>query len=418
MERETKNIEYKQTLTQSYLKTVSAFANYGGGKIYFGISDQGETVGLDDPVKAALNMENQINDNIRPHPDFEIEVREDNTVILSVKKGKDTPYCYRGKAYKRNDSSTIEVTPFEYKNLVLKGKNMTFDELPAEEANLTFTTFEQIFYERSGIPTRFPDTWITLGLYNVESVYNNAALLLSDQNSFPGIDVVFYGENRNIIRRRERLENKSVIDLIEDCIHLFESEYTYETVDRLYRIVKERISVQCFREAITNAVVHREWQISSFIKAEFFPDHVTITSPGGLPDGFGPEDYLSDSHISLPRNTLLAMVFLRLGLIESLGSGIPQIRAVYASSFLKPEFRITDNMISVTLPELDAVPELTEEQSQIYHLIRQSGSISPSELQTLTGMTKSMIQRTLKTLLDLNIVFKTGKVRSVRYKIR
>ncbi len=112
------------------------------------------------------------------------------------------------------------------------------------------------------------------------------------------------------------------------------------------------------------------------------------------------------------------MVFLRLGLIESLGSGIPQIRAVYASSFLKPEFRITDNMISVTLPELDAMPELTEEQSQIYHLIRQSGSISPSELQALTGMTKSMIQRTLKTLLDLNIVFKTGKARSVRYKIR
>ncbi len=95
MEHEGKYLEYKETVSRTYLKTVSAFANYGPGTIIFGITDDFQTVGVADPLRTALDIENQINDNIIPGPDYSLAIREDNTIALTVNKGKNTPYCYK-----------------------------------------------------------------------------------------------------------------------------------------------------------------------------------------------------------------------------------------------------------------------------------------------------------------------------------
>ena len=69
IERESSDLEYKEIISNSFLKTVSAFANYSGGKIIFGINDNGETVGLaGDLIQHCLSIENMINDNLRPVP--------------------------------------------------------------------------------------------------------------------------------------------------------------------------------------------------------------------------------------------------------------------------------------------------------------------------------------------------------------
>lgn len=418
MKRETRNIEYKRDLTKSYLKAVSAYANYGTGKIYFGITDDGKRTGMASPEKNVLDLENQINDNIHPRPSFSFEIDQDNVIVLTVQKGYETPYCYHGKAYKRNDSSTVEVTSLEYKNLVLKGLNLTFTEIPAETENLTFRTFEQAFADRFGIPARFPDTYLTLGLYSPEGGYNNGAFLLSDQNSLSGIDVVMYGEDRSVIRKRHTLEGKSVLDLIDECLNLFEAEYTYEAVEGLYRIVKEQIPEDGFREVIVNAVVHREWQIPAHIKVEFFADRVTVTSPGGLPKGLSENELLSDHHISIARNTALAIVFLQLGLIEKLGTGIPKINRIYEQSSQKPVFQITDNMVSITLPQIESRLPLSREQKQVYNLIGMNQPVSSSQLLEKVNVSKSTLTRILNSLVEDHLIERTGRGRSVRYTIK
>ena len=73
--RESKIMEYKKNITNTFLKTVSAYSNYGRGQIKFGISDIGEIVGINEPQKACLNIENKINDSISPKPDFVIKGR-------------------------------------------------------------------------------------------------------------------------------------------------------------------------------------------------------------------------------------------------------------------------------------------------------------------------------------------------------
>lgn len=123
--RETRIIEFKETITNTFLKTVSAFSNYNGGEIYFGIDDNGNVKGIADVKQSCLDIENKINDSISPQPDYTLEIQNDSTIKLTVKSGIHKPYLYKSKAYKRNDTATIEVDTFEFPRLILKGKNVS-----------------------------------------------------------------------------------------------------------------------------------------------------------------------------------------------------------------------------------------------------------------------------------------------------
>ena len=128
--RETRILEFKETITNTFLKTVSAFSNYNGGTILFGVDDNGNVKGLPDVKQACLDIENKINDSISPQPNYTLEIQNNNqTIKLTVKSGLQKPYLYKSKAYKRNDTATIEVDTLEFSRLVLDGKNISFEEL-------------------------------------------------------------------------------------------------------------------------------------------------------------------------------------------------------------------------------------------------------------------------------------------------
>ena len=108
--KENKTLEYKSEVTNSFLKTVSAYANFSTGIIKFGVLDNGETCGIDSPEQTCLDIENKINDSINPKPEYSLSInRRNNTITLTVSEGKHKPYLYKGKAYKRSDTATVEV---------------------------------------------------------------------------------------------------------------------------------------------------------------------------------------------------------------------------------------------------------------------------------------------------------------------
>ena len=128
--RETRTLEFKETITNTFLKTVSAFSNYDGGTIVFGIDDDGKIKGLADAKQSCLDIENKINDSISPQPNYTLEIQNnDQTIKLTVKSGLQKPYLYKSKAYKRNDTATIEVDTLEFSRLILEGQNIRFEEL-------------------------------------------------------------------------------------------------------------------------------------------------------------------------------------------------------------------------------------------------------------------------------------------------
>ena len=314
--KETRRMEFKSEISDTFLKTVSAFANYDGGRILFGYDDNGKAVGLEDPEQACLNIENKINDSIRPQPDYELSIQESSrTVVLTVKAGPNKPYTYRSKAYRRKDTATIEVDELELARLVLQGKNIDYEELPAENQKLTFVFLEKKAKEEIGIETLSRDVLKTLNLYSDTQGYNRAAELLADKNEYPGIDIARFGDDINTILKRKTIQHQSVLHELEKAISIFRDYYQYEEIKGIYRQNIELIPETAFREAVANGLMHRTWDVNAQIRVLMFDDRVEITWPGGLPAGLPEEEYLK-GNVSVLRNPILGNIFYRLHLVE------------------------------------------------------------------------------------------------------
>ena len=416
--RETRILEFKETITNTFLKTVSAFSNYNGGTILFGVDDDGNVKGLSDVKQACLDIENKINDSISPQPNYTLEIQnDDQTIKLTVKGGLQKPYLYKAKAYKRNDTATIEVDTLEFSRLVLEGKNISFEELPCKDQKLSFEILHRKLKENIQIETFNLDTLKTLNLYDNVKGFNNAAGLLADKNHFPGIDIVKFGENISIIQKRETFENISVLDAYEKALTVFIDYYQYEVIKGVERKIIEKIPEAVFREAIANALIHRVWDIDSHIRVSLFDDRIEIVSPGGLPVGITAEEYLSGK-LSVLRNRNLANVFYRLRLVEIFGTGIIRIKQLYAESLRKPDFEVSENAIKIVLPIFETNVNLTEDEKVIYKFLSKTMLKPISEIAPYVPFGKSKTTQLLKTMGEKGVVAVEGKGRGTKYIIK
>ena len=159
-------------------------------------------------------------------------------------------YLYKSKAYKRNDTATIEVDTLEFSRLVLDGRNISFEELPCKDQQLSFEFLHRKLKENIQIETFNLDTLKTLNLYNSVNGFNNAAGLLADKNHFSGIDIVKFGENISIIQKRVTFENVSVLEVYERALIVFRDYYQYEIIQGADRKMMEKIPEAAFRVAI------------------------------------------------------------------------------------------------------------------------------------------------------------------------
>ena len=416
--RETRTMEFKETITNTFLKTVSAFSNYDGGVILFGVDDEGNSKGLSDVKQSCLDIENKINDSISPQPDYKLETQNNDKIIkLTVQSGAQKPYLYRSKAYKRNDTATIEVDTQEFSRLVLEGKNIRFEELPCKDQNLTFQILQRKLKEHIQIETFSQDTLKTLNLYDNANGYNNAAGLLADQNHFPGIDMVRFGENISIIQKRVTFENRSILEVYEKAIEIFRDYYQYEEIKGADRKKIEKIPEAAFREAIANGLIHRIWDVESQIRVLMFEDRIEVVSPGGLPAGITKDEYLSGK-LSVLRNRNLANVFYRLGFVEIFGTGIMRIRQLYEKSLRKPEFEVSENAIQIVLPVWESNLDLTEDEKMIYGILNKNRVKSMGEIAPYVSFGRSKTTKLLKEMEEKGIITVEGKGRSTKYSIK
>lgn len=416
--RETRTTEFKETITNTFLKTVSAFSNYDGGEIFFGIDDNGNIKGLSDVKQACLDIENKINDSITPQPDYTLELQNnDRTIKLAVKSGLQKPYLYKSKAYKRNDTATIEVDTLELSRLILAGKNIRFEELPCEDQELTFDTLCQKLKECIQIETFNQDTLKTLNLYNSTAGYNNAAGILADKNHFPGIDMVKFGESISVIHKRATFDHISILAVYEKVSEVFKDYYQYEEIQGIERKKAEKIPEAAFREAIANALIHRAWDVESQIKVSMFDDRIEIISPGGLPSGITEDEYLSGK-LSVLRNRNLANVFYRLGFVEIFGTGITRIKQLYEEGLKQPDFEVSENTIKIVLPIFEKNLNLTEDERKIYKILSKTMLKSISEIAPYTPFGKSKTTQLLKEMGKKGVVKIEGKGRGTKYAIK
>lgn len=302
------------------------------------------------------------------------------------------------------------------KRLILKTLHLTFDALKSVQdlKDSSFSKLETALQEKVGISSLTNDTLKTLGLVSLEGELMNAGALLADINSFPGVDMARFGKNISEILDRETLAGMSILDQYDKAVSTFKRYYQYERIEGFYRNLHERIPEAAFREALANALVHRNWDNNAHIRIEMHDDKVVISSPGGLVEGITEEEYLTGD-VSVLRNPLVANVFFRLNLIESFGTGVRRIRECYANTPMAPVFRVSTNVIVVELPVVDTRADLSEDELAVMALCKNEGPLTRQAIENETGFGKDKVLTLLEKVIDAGYVKKVGTGRSTRY---
>lgn len=343
-----------------------------------------------------------------------MEINADNTIILQVHKGPYTPYLYKGKAYKRNDSATTEIDRLELNRLVLEGINETYEEQQSSKQDLSFVQLEKELSEKLGNGKITADILRTLGLF-ANGKYNNAAALVADENQHMGIDIIRYGNNINELMDRQTDDNISILNMYHQAVLMYQKYYCYEKIEGSKRIPKEAVPQAAFREALANALVHKLWDVNSRIKISLLHDKIEIVSPGGLPSGISEDEYLN-GQISFLRNPIIGNIFFRLGYIEMFGSGIKRIKEAYKDSLSKPEFKLYDNSISVILPTTDIEVKLTDDEQTVLNLLTSSSQkLSRLKIEETAKFSKPKAIRILNSLCTKGLIQKNGSGPNTKY---
>ena len=417
---ESINLELKENYSRSYLKTVSAFANERNGQIIFGVADDGVVVGVDDDTALRLQIENAILNNFSPVPDFTLKtkvIEDKKIVILSVTRGTEVPYFYQEKAYMRLDTSTFVADSFRMRRWFQELYHVKFEEVLVDNDDLRFNILESALKEKVKISTVTEDTLVTLGLKS-DGKFTNAGRLLADENSYGfGVDIVKYGRNYSEFVKRLRMTNQSIIKQYEDAMAFFDLYYhDYEVVYQGERVKRTRIPRDAFREALANAIVHRDYQMNGNIQIEFWDSHIKLTSPGGLTNEITAEQYLN-GNISLPRNATIANIFYRLKIIETMGTGIGRIKHEYRTFGQPPKFDLAPNLIEITLPVIDYdKKEIIDSRHADVIEMLVDGPCTRAEIQERLMLSASSVKNLLNDLLEQDKIERFGSGRATKYR--
>ncbi len=369
---ENSNIDFKEKLEvnkpKSWLKSVSAFANCSGGILLFGVRDKDRMpVGLEDVNFTSEKISELINAKIVPLPRYELNsFKEDNKDFLEVNvgDGPKTPYYYEGdgrkEAFIRAGNETIPAPKHILDNLILKGQNNTFDELPSKYniSDVSFTLLSASLKKETGKEVNCDKDYISLELMTPDNKVTNAGLLLSDQ----GLLVqsrIFCTRWKGLVKGStlgDALDDKeytgSIISLLTNAETFVKnnSRLSWE-IQGLKRVEKEDYPLRAVREAIVNAIIHRDYQIvGSEIHIDMFDDRLEITSPGGMMDGSFVQNLDIRKISSMRRNRIISDIFNRLNYMERRGSGLVRILSSYDDCDIKPIFSSNNSSFTVTFP--------------------------------------------------------------------
>lgn len=428
MNIETENIEFKSQFTEDIYKEVIAFANTDGGIVYVGIDNNGNAVGLTDVDQEYTRITNGIRDAIMPDVTMFVRftIQENKVVRIMVSEGTNKPYYLKGKGlkpsgvYVRQGTSSVPASPEQIRQMIKESDGDTFEEMRSMEQELTFEAAQRAFslYGVEWGAEKYRSLGIT---QKKDGIYTNLALLLSDQCAHTTKIAVFSDDARTVFRDSKEFTG-SIFKQFEDAVnYLALCNKTSSVIKGVIRTDKQDYPEEAIREALLNAIVHRDYSFSGSIIINVTDNRMEFISLGGLLPGLSPDDIRSG--ISQPRNKNLAEVFHRLRLIESYGTGIRRIFNLYADCPEQPKIEVTPNTFKIVLPNMNAVAAaapkqaspVTAQMQKVLDYISEHGQITDEEVQTLLEIKKTRAFDLMKQLRNMGLVQMIGRGAGKKY---
>lgn len=438
MQFENENIEFKSQMLEGLYKEVIAFANTDGGIVYVGIDDQGNITGIDQIDDTYTRITNGIRDAIQPDVTMFVRyVLQENEVIrIEVGEGSDKPYYLKAKGLKpsgvfvRQGAASVPASPEQIRQMIKGSDGDIFEnmrsiqqELSFEEAKAAFSKYKVDFSE---------DKYIALGIRNLhDDQYTNLAWILSDQCQHT-TKIAVFGDDENTQFKDAKEFGGSIFRQLEDSFsYLKLCNRTTASFNGLERIEKADYPEEALREALLNALIHRDYSFSGSIIINVNESCIEFISIGGLVPGLSTDDIRNG--ISQPRNRNLAEIFHRLRLIESYGTGIRKIYHKYQDCAVQPRIEATSNSFKFVLPNKNNSEVLEQKETieterpkvtlspqmkTVIDYLAEYGEMSDEELQELLNIKRTRSYLLTRQMEEAGLIEITGRGVTKRYRLK
>ena len=419
MTYENESIEYKREYVDDICKEVIAFANTNGGKLLIGVDDSGNHVGLEDIDDTYTRVTNTIRDSISPDVTMFVKYSLSNGVIsVEVSEGTAKPYYLKSKGlkpsgvYVRQGASSVPASTEQIRQMIKLSDGDIYENARSLEQDLTFTAAEKVFREHK--VDFSSEKYPALGICSLsDNLYTNLAKIISDQCEHTIKIAVFADDNNTVFKAHKEFGGSVFTQLEEAFDYLMLCNQNPSTIVGINRIDKWDYPVEALREALLNAIVHRDYAFSGSIIINVNESCMEFVSLGGLVQGLSADDIRNG--ISQLRNRNLAEMFHRLNFIESYGTGIRRIFALYSDCKEQPEISVTSNSFKITLPNMNkcSAPEkpheLTAQEQAILDYLDEHGEMTELNVQQLLGVKKTRAFNLIQALKSAQRVEVVGR---------
>jgi len=444
--QESEMIELKASLAEldAALVDICALLNHRGGKLYFGVKPDGCVIGLTVADSTFLKVSQKVRQKLKPEIIPEIKERADggkSIIEVIISEGTHKPYFVDGVAYIRSGSESVKMPPDVLSRLIMEQHGYAWDRDICAGASLHDIDPALVkSYLSRALQVRHidldPDTPVETALESLELLkegrLTNAAILLFGRNpqkfvdqaeircaKFRGDDVTQPYSNMKVIRGAIVAQIDQTEQFIRDNI----AKAAWIPKEKFEREESWEYPPDAFREAVINAVCHRDYQSSGNVQVSIFSNSLEILNPGLLPSTLTIES-LKRRHSSKPRNRLIAETLFKIKYIEKFGSGTTKmIRVCRERGVPEPEFLEQDEDFMVTFRRssvnvlLDQPQLLNERQKQAIEYLKIHESITTLEYVNHIRCHERTARKDLAELIRLNVVVKVGMGKLTRYVI-
>jgi len=436
---ESQNIEYKSSWRDEYLKWICGFANANGGSIFIGIDDTGNIVDLTDAKKMLEEIPNKVRDTMGILVDVNLHATAQGDFIEILVDAYPYPVNYKGQYHYRSGSTKQEMKGATLDKFLLQKKGKRWDGIPIPNisvSDLKQETFD-LFRKRAIKSQRIEEEILTdTNQHLIENLQLNesdflkrASVLLfhpEPERFVTGAYIkIGYFETDDGLKFQDEIHG-NLFDQIEKTMGLLftkyiKSEISYEGINRIEKYEYPRTAI---REALLNAIAHKDYSGGTPIQISIYIDKIIFWNEGQLPENWTIENLLI-KHPSKPYNPDIANTLFRSGYIESWGRGtlkmirecelvgLPNPIYFYDMSGFFVKFR-KDNYNQKYLKSIN----LNERQIKAVLYLKENKKITNSDYQTLNAVSKATATRDLTEIVEKFKIFKrTGEIGAGTYYI-
>jgi ATP-dependent DNA helicase RecG len=423
---ESETVELKQSFGEwkEVVETCAAFASSQGGTIHIGVNPNGEAVGVEVGKGTLEDLTNKIALNTSPRviPSIStVQTRGKTIIRVLVKESPSKPVWAFDRPFRRSGRTNQKLSQEEAMHLFMDSRNVTWDATVLDGPTVKDVSSAAVrdFLARASAERR----WSVSPATPVPKVLNQLGLCKGNRLNVAGL--LLFGRNpqqymTQAMVRCARFKGKNEIHFIDMKVIqgniVDQVEQAMAFIERNIRMGAEikglrredlwEYPLDALREALVNAICHRDYASSSNVQVRIFDDRLEVWNPGSLPTGMTVDD-LRKEHDSKPRNRAIANAFFLIKYVEQFGTGTRRIiENCQARGLPEPEFQVRQgtfiatfrpassnvrgpsapqNRVQVTDQVTDQVAvQVTDQVAELLKSIR--GTMTRAQLQEALGL--------------------------------